>query len=139
MVCLQFGGCNKVFTLLYVIYIYLQIYIDIYIYTLYKHIHINIYIYIIYIYNFIMKPLTVSSRVFKIISAQQSINTKIQATNHNNIPLHCVSWGLLNHQMFYNIWLFCSMFCRFVVLIFVVLILVVHTYIHIHIYIYIYI
>ena len=31
------------------------------------------------------------------------IYTIIKVINNNNIPLHCVSWGLCNYQMVYNV------------------------------------
>ena len=55
-----------------------------------------------------LKLLIVSNRVCS-ISVRQGNNTIIYAINSNNLPLHCVSWGLPNHHMVYNV---CFMLCR---------------------------
>ena len=75
-------------------------YIYIYKYILYiVYIYIYIYIFIYTIYTFNMIPLPISSRCS--ISVWQSNDTNV--INNNIIPLHCVSCGLPNHQMVYNI------------------------------------
>ena len=79
-------------------YMNIYIYIYIYIYILYI-VYIYMYIYTIYTFNMIL--LSVSSRCS--ISVWQSNDTIIYVINNNIIPLHCVSYGLPNHQMVYNI------------------------------------
>ena len=74
-------------------YIYIYIHIYIYIYCIYM------YIYTIYTFNMILLP--ISSRCS--ISVWQSNDTITNVINNNIIPLHCVSCGLPNHQMVYNI------------------------------------
>ena len=56
------------------------------------YIYVYIYIYIYYVYVCICKLCIYIYILYYTI---------LQVTNNNNIPLHCVSWGLPNLQMVY--------------------------------------